>query len=154
MQLKFILNNEEKIWDVNPEEKFLNLLRKNGYLGVKYGCGSGNCGTCTIILDGKAVYSCLLLAPQVQGKKVITIEGLEQEELDPLQESFIEVGAMQCGYCASGMILSAKALLLKKNNPSLEEIKTALTGNLCRCTGYVKPLKAILKVIEKGKLNG
>ncbi|MGB9553313.1 MAG: (2Fe-2S)-binding protein [bacterium] len=116
-----------------------------GLIGVKEGCGKGECGACTVLLDGKAVPSCLILALQAEGKEILTVEGLAQEGLTPLQKAFVEEGAVQCGYCTPGMILSAEALLRENPNPSEEEIKEAISGNLCRCTGYLKIIKAIKK---------
>jgi len=121
-----------------------------GITGTKEGCGAGLCGCCTVMVDGMAVKSCLVLALQVRGKSVQTIEGLAQEEvLDPVQQAFIENGAIQCGYCSAGMIMSSKALLEENPNPSEKEVRQALSGNLCRCTGYHKIVKAVLSVGEK-----
>jgi carbon-monoxide dehydrogenase small subunit len=115
-----------------------------GLTGTKHGCGLGDCGACTVILDGKAVNSCLVLAIQANGSEVLTIEGLaEKGKLHPLQQAFVDKGAIQCGFCTPGMILSAKALLEEKPNPTELEIRTALSGNLCRCTGYQKIVEAI-----------
>jgi aerobic-type carbon monoxide dehydrogenase small subunit (CoxS/CutS family) len=112
--------------------------------GTKEACSLGECGACTVILDGKAVNSCLVLAVEAKGKEILTIEGLRQNgELHPLQKAFIDEGAVQCGFCTPGMILSAKALLDKNPDPDEDEIKEALAGNLCRCTGYVKIVKAV-----------
>ncbi|MCX5908617.1 MAG: (2Fe-2S)-binding protein [Deltaproteobacteria bacterium] len=131
----------------------LDVIRKDlGLTGTKKGCGSGDCGSCTVILDGRAVNSCLILAVEVDGGEVLTIEGLRQgEKLHPLQEAFIQHGAIQCGFCSPGMILSAKALLDQCPNPTEEHVKMAISGNLCRCTGYTKIIEAILSVARGGK---
>ena len=125
----------------------LDFLREDlGLKGTKRGCDSGQCGACTIIMDGKTVNACLILAIQADGKEILTIEGLSSGgRLHPLQEAFVEEGAVQCGFCVPGMILSAKALLDEKKDPSEGEIREALSGNLCRCTGYVKIIKAVQK---------
>jgi aerobic carbon-monoxide dehydrogenase small subunit len=141
---------------VKPNEILLNVLRDRlGLMGTKYGCGIGECGACTVLLDGKAVLSCQTLAFTADGKRITTIEGLERDgELDPLQQAFIDEGAVQCGYCTPGMILSAKALLDAKPDPSTEEIKQAIRGNLCRCTGYTNIVRAIKKASETIKNQG
>jgi aerobic-type carbon monoxide dehydrogenase small subunit (CoxS/CutS family) len=119
-----------------------------GLTGVKEGCNTGNCGVCTVLIDGKAVKSCLVLASQVQGKDILTIEGLSKHGLHPLQQAFIDHFAIQCGFCTPGMVLAAKALLDENPNPTEEEVKLGLSGNLCRCTGYVKIVEAILAAAE------
>jgi carbon-monoxide dehydrogenase small subunit len=126
--------------EINPSVRLIDFLREDlGLTGVKEGCGEGECGACTIIANGEAVTSCTMFAGQINGKELITIEGLEKDgELDALQESFIRNGAVQCGFCTPGMILSCKALLMKNPHPTEEEIKRAIEGNLCRCTGYQK----------------
>jgi len=146
--IDFIVNGRAYSIDVEPDMRLIDVLRyKLGLTGVKEGCGEGECGACTIIMDGEAVNSCLVMAVQARGKKIITIEGLEKNgELDPLQKAFIENGAVQCGYCTPGMIMSAKALLLKNPNPTEEEIREAIAGNICRCTGYNNIVKAIKSV--------
>jgi carbon-monoxide dehydrogenase small subunit len=118
--------------------------------GTKQGCGAGLCGCCTVMVEGMAVKSCLILALQVRGKSVQTIEGLAKEDvLDPVQEAFIEKGAIQCGYCSAGMIMSSKALLQEKPQPSESQVRHALSGNLCRCTGYHKIVKAVMSAGQK-----
>jgi carbon-monoxide dehydrogenase small subunit len=143
--IKLEVNGRIHEVDVKPHQTLLNVIRNElGLKGTKSGCESGECGTCTVILDGKTVHSCLVLAAQADGKKIITIEGIgTYEKPHPLQQSFVEAGAVQCGFCTPGMILSAKALLDNNPNPTTEEIKRAIDGNLCRCTGYINIIKAI-----------
>ena len=138
---------------VRPEETLREVLHDRLDLtSVKSGCDSGVCGACTVILDGKAVKSCMLLAVEVNGKSVLTLEGLSSgDQLHPLQQAFLENGAVQCGFCTPGMILTAKALLDENPNPTVEEIKEAMQGNLCRCTGYVKIIEAIKSVTSGGE---
>jgi len=145
VKINFNLNYEDVTVEVDSKKRLVDMLREDlGLTSVKEGCGEGECGACTVILDGKAVTSCTVLAAQVDGCSVITLEGLSKNgELDKLQESFIKAGAVQCGFCTPGMILSAKALLMEKPNPTREEIKRAMAGNLCRCTGYVKIIEAV-----------
>jgi carbon-monoxide dehydrogenase small subunit len=139
------VNGKDYFLEVKPNEILLNVLRDRlGLMATKYGCGTGECGACTVLLDGRAILSCQTLAFTVDGRKIITIEGLEQDgSLHPLQQSFIDEGAVQCGYCIPGMILSAKALLDVEPNPSAEQIKQTIRGNLCRCTGYTNIVRAI-----------
>jgi carbon-monoxide dehydrogenase small subunit len=129
----------------------LELIRDHLHLtGTKEGCGTGDCGACTVLLNNKPVNSCLVLAIEADGKEILTIEGLaENGKLHPLQEAFIEHGAVQCGFCTSGMILTAKAFLDENPSPSEEDVKRAISGNLCRCTGYVKITKAILAASKR-----
>lgn len=145
MKIRFTLNGEQVEAEVNGKMRLLDLLRDEFFLtGAKEGCGEGECGACTVLLDGRAVNSCLVLAPQVDGKEVLTVEGLSRDHtLHPIQRAFVEKGAVQCGFCTPGFIMSTYALLKENPNPSDEEIKTALEGNLCRCTGYVKILEAV-----------
>lgn len=151
MKITLTVNKKNICMDIDPTKRLIDFLRDDLNLtGVKEGCSEGECGACTIILDGEAVTSCTILAGQVDGCEIITIEGLEQDgELDIIQKSFIENGAIQCGFCTPGMILSCKALLLKIKNPTEDEIKRAIEGNLCRCTGYNKIVKAIKDIVEK-----
>lgn len=137
---------------VDPLRTLVEVLREDlGFTGVKVGCGKGECGACTILLNGKPVNSCLILAVEADGSSILTIEGLSKDgTLHPLQEAFVKYGAVQCGYCTAGMILSAKALLDENPNPSELDIREAISGNLCRCTGYAKIVKAILEAARKG----
>jgi carbon-monoxide dehydrogenase small subunit len=148
--IKFILNGEEIQVEVPPHWTLLKLLRdKLGLTGTKEGCGIGECGACTVLLDGMPVNACLILAPKVEGRKVETVESLgSQESLHPLQKSFIDHGAIQCGFCTPGILMSSKALLGKNSNPTIEEIKEAISGHLCRCTGYHQIIEAIAKASE------
>ena len=147
----FIVNGKEVTLKVGPKERLLDTLREQLKLtGTKEGCSVGECGACTVILDGKAVSSCLILTGQISGSEVLTIEGLETDgKLDPLQQAFIDHQAVQCGFCTPGMLMSAKALLIHNPHPSREEIKTALEGNLCRCTGYEQIIEAVESVVNK-----
>lgn len=133
---------------VEPRRRLIDVIRDDiGLTGTKEGCGSGDCGACTVLMDGKPVNSCLILAIDAKEKNILTIEGLSNEgRLHPIQEAFVKHGAIQCGYCTPGMILSAKALLDENPNPTEEEVREAISGNLCRCTGYVKIVKAILSL--------
>ncbi len=145
--LRMKINGKAVEVAVKPAWTLLRVLREELRLtGTKKGCEQGDCGACTVIMDGKAVNACLVLALQAQSKEIETIEGLgTPDDLHPLQESFIENSAVQCGYCTSGMLMSGKALLDKNPKPNTDEIKQAISGNLCRCTGYVKIIDAIGK---------
>lgn len=149
-KVNFILNNEEIEHYVDTHYTLLRMLREDFDLtGAKEGCGAGECGACTVIMDELAVNACLIMAPEVDGKNIVTIEGLSDgKALDPLQVSFIENAALQCGYCTPGMIMTAKALLNENPSPTREEIKQGISGNLCRCTGYKKIIEAIEMVAE------
>jgi carbon-monoxide dehydrogenase small subunit len=140
-----IINKRKHTFLVTPNQTLLHFLREElGLTGTKCGCEIGECGACTILLDGEAVNSCLVLVPQIDGKEVMTVEGLmENGKLHPLQESFINHDAVHCGFCTPGMLMSAKALLDKTPNPDEKEIRTAISGNLCRCTGYMQIVEAI-----------
>ena len=155
MKIDFKVNGRDYSLEVRDDMRLLDFLREELKLtGTKEGCGEGECGACTVIIDGKAVNSCLVLVPEIDGREVITVEGLERDgRLHPLQESFIEKGAVQCGFCTPGMLMSAKALLDGNADPSDEEIMEAIEGNLCRCTGYYKIVQAIRAAAEKLK-NG
>lgn len=137
---------------VNPGDMLVDVLRRQlGLIGTKKGCGEGDCGVCTVLINGEPVLSCILLAVACQGKEILTIEGLSKNgQLTILQKAFIHRGAVQCGYCTPGMILTAKALLDRNPNPTKEEVKRAISGNLCRCTGYKKIEEAILLASEQG----
>jgi carbon-monoxide dehydrogenase small subunit len=151
------INNDNYEIAVDPWRTLNELLRDQLNLtGTKLGCGTGDCGACTVLINGKSVNSCLTLAVEVDGKEITTIEGLadSEENLHPIQESFIEKGAVQCGYCTPGMIMTTKFLLDNNPSPTKEDIKKALDGNLCRCTGYYKIIEAIedaSKKIRKGE---
>jgi Aerobic-type carbon monoxide dehydrogenase, large subunit CoxL/CutL homologs len=143
------INGEAREVCVTPQENLRDVLRRLSYFSVKHGCEDGTCGTCTVLLDGKAVHSCLFKAIKVVGRKITTLEGLTQGELHPLQQAFMESGAIQCGYCTPGQILTAKSLLDRNPNPSNDEIRQAMNGVICRCTGYVRPLDAIQRAAAK-----
>jgi aerobic-type carbon monoxide dehydrogenase small subunit (CoxS/CutS family) len=144
----FNLNGKDVELKVPANKRLLDLLREDlGLMGTKEGCGEGECGACTILLNGKAVNSCLLLAVEANGSVLLTIEGLSQNNtLHPLQKAFIDEGAVQCGFCTPGMILASKALLDENAHPTDEEIKVGLSGNFCRCTGYSAILRAVKSV--------
>lgn len=143
--ISFTINNQKETKEVDPRMTLLKFIREELHItGVKEGCGEGECGACTIIIDGKAVNSCLMLAVEADGCNITTVEGLQKNgELDILQKKFIEYNAVQCGFCSPGMLMSAKALLMKNSNPTEDEIKEAISGNICRCTGYKQIIEAI-----------
>jgi aerobic-type carbon monoxide dehydrogenase small subunit (CoxS/CutS family) len=147
-EIQLEINGNTYSISVLPQRTLLEVLREDlGLIGTKEGCSEGECGVCTVLLDGFPVRSCLLLVVDVRGRKINTIEGLSKNgRLHPIQNAFIEQGAIQCGFCTPGMILSAKALLDEKPSPTEEEIRMGLSGNLCRCTGYVKIFKAVQAV--------
>lgn len=144
-EITLTVNGKEERVLIETRKTLSYLLREVlGLTGTKEGCGEGECGACTVLLDGKAVNSCMVLAVTAQGKEVLTVEGLAQgEKLHPLQRAFIEEGAVQCGFCTPGMLLTAKALLDRNPNPTEEEIKRSISGNICRCTGYQSIIRAI-----------
>lgn len=144
-EIRLQVNGHEYDLLTKPHWILVDVLRDElGLTGTKKGCGKGECGACTVIMDGDAILSCLVLAVRAQAKRILTIEGLAQEgKLDPLQDAFVKYGAIQCGYCTTGMIMNSRAFLHKNPRPTEEEIKKVLSGNLCRCTGYVKIIEAV-----------
>jgi carbon-monoxide dehydrogenase small subunit len=154
--IEILVNNKSYNLEVEPEELLVDVIRERlGLTGTKKGCGTGECGACTVIIDGQPVNSCLYLAVRAHKKSILTIEGLGQpDKLHPIQQAFIKNAAVQCGFCAPGMQLSAKALLDENPNPTDYEIREGISGNLCRCTGYVKIVKAIkeaAQILRKGE---
>ena len=154
-ELNFILNGKKINIKADDSKRLVDVLREDlGLTGTKEGCGIGECGACTVIIDGDSVNSCLVLASQINGSNIETIENLERDDvLSNLQKAFLENGAIQCGYCTPGMLMSAKALLDKNSKPTIDEIKTALEGNLCRCTGYIPIIDSIQAVVKKNMEN-
>jgi aerobic carbon-monoxide dehydrogenase small subunit len=145
MRIEINVNGADHALEVRPDLRLIDLLRDElGLTGTKEGCGEGECGACTVLLDGRVINSCLMLALQARGRNVLTVEGLAEDgRLSVLQQKFIEHTAVQCGYCTPGMLMSAKALLMVNPDPSEDEIRSALAGNLCRCTGYTAIVAAI-----------
>jgi len=144
------VNGQDYAVQVEPDELLVDVLRgRLGLTGTKKGCGTGDCGACTVLLDGQPVTSCLVLAVAAEGKSIMTVEGLSDgEELSDLQRAFIEHGAVQCGYCTPGLLMVATRLLEDNPRPSEDEVRAAIAGNLCRCTGYVKIVEAIMSVAD------
>jgi len=153
MEIEIILNDRKEKFNVKPNTLLLNLLRSDKHLtGSKYGCGIGECGACTVHIDGEAVLGCMVLAVDADGKRVDTIEGVaDGDKLDPVQEAYIEEGAIQCGFCTPGFIMTTKALLKEHPDPSEDEIREYLKGNYCRCTGYVNIVRAVQSASKKMK---
>ncbi len=150
-EIKFKLNGEPVKIEVMPNEKLLDVLRDRlGVKSPKHGCGRGECGACTVLLNGKTIRSCITLAIEVDGQEITTLEGLEKDGMTELQKSFLEHNSFQCGFCAPGMTLTATELLKKNPHPDEEEIREAIAGNLCRCTGYKNIIDAIVDVSKKG----
>jgi len=144
MKIKVRINKKQLEITITPADILLDVLRREGYHGVKRGCGQGDCGACAVLLSGIPVNSCLIFAAHCDGQEITTIEGIAPaDNLHPLQKSFLDHGASQCGFCTPGMLISATALLKRNPKPTELEIRDALSGNLCRCTGYMKPLEAI-----------
>ncbi len=152
-KIRLTVNNDTYDLEVENRRTLLEVIREDLHLlGTKEMCNMGECGSCTVLMDGQAVNSCITLAVEVHGKKIETIEGVARDgKLDPLQEAFVAKGAVQCGYCSPGMIMTAKDLLAKNSHPTDEEVKTAIAGNLCRCTGYVRIVDAILTAADTMK---
>lgn len=153
VKVNMYVNGKAVSVEVKPYARLLDVLREDlGLTGTKEGCGVGECGACTVIVDGETVNTCLTLAAAMEGKHITTIEGImENEKLHPIQESFVNHNALQCGFCTPGLIMSAKALLDQKPNPTRDEIKVAISGNLCRCTGYEQVIEAIEYVAKNNK---
>lgn len=153
MNLTFELNGKPVAMEADGAKRLLDFIREDlGLTGTKEGCGIGECGACTVILNGEAVHSCLSVAGQLQGGELMTVEGLERNgELDALQQAFMNHGAIQCGFCTVGMLMSLKALLMHQPNPTDEEIRKAIAGNVCRCTGYQEIKAAVDEVVERGQ---
>jgi carbon-monoxide dehydrogenase small subunit len=150
IDVRCTVNGQEVAWRVPAREYLLDTLRREGLFSVKRGCETGDCGSCTVLLDGEAAASCLLLTGQVRGRKLVTSEGIgTPHKPHALQECFVETGGTQCGFCIPGMILSAKSLLDKHPRPTEGQVREALDGNLCRCTGYVKQFEAVQKAAGK-----
>lgn len=156
MIIEFTLNGEKYKKNADPGKRLVDFLREDmGLTGTKEGCGEGECGACTVVLDGRAVHSCLVLAGQINGKRLLTVEGLARGgELSPLQKAFIEHGAIQCGYCTPGMLMSSAALLAENPSPTGDEVRTALAGNICRCGDYSAIIDAVLDAAERYKKEG
>lgn len=152
-ELRCTVNGKEIAITVDPSHSLADVLRYDlGLTGTKKGCEEGECGACTVLVNGLPVDSCIVPVMKVQGKNVLTIEGLEQNgELDPIQEAFVEAGAIQCGFCTPGVVLSAKALLMREENPTKEDIRDELSGHFCRCTGYLQFYDAVKIAAEKIK---
>lgn len=153
---EFTVNGKAYEVIIEPHMLLIDVLRDQmGLTGTKYACGAGDCASCTVLIDGRPMFSCLTLAVTAKGKNITTIEGMaEGTALHPIQKEFVEHGAVQCGFCTSGMILSTKAFLEENPKPTREEIKSALAGNLCRCTGYVKILDAVEAVAASMRKGG
>ena len=144
MKVNLIINGASHLMDVAPGETLLELLRREGYKSVKKGCGTGDCGACAVLLNGRAVNSCLVLAAKADGAEVKTIEGvLDGDSLHPVQQAFLDCGAVQCGYCTPSMVLTTIDFLSRNPDPTDDDIRAAISGNLCRCTGYEKQVEAI-----------
>lgn len=155
-EINLKINNKEYSVEIEEDLRLIDLLRDKLYLtGTKEGCGEGECGACTVIIDGEIANSCLVMAFQADGKEILTIEGMEDgEEIHPIQQAFVDVGAVQCGFCIPGMVLATKSILDKNIDPSDDEIREGISGNLCRCTGYTKIVDAVKISSEYLKKEG
>ena len=152
-ELKCVVNGKDVAIMIDPSHSLADVIRYDlGLTGTQKGCEEGECGACTVLVDGLPVDSCIVPAMKAQGRSILTIEGLEQNgELDPIQEAFVEAGAIQCGFCTPGVVLSAKALLMREENPTKEEVRDELSGHFCRCTGYLQFYDAVRIASEKIK---
>ena len=152
-EIRITVNGKPYQLSVRPHATLLEVIREDlGLTGTKEGCGVGECGACTVIMNGKSVNACLVLAPEADGKEITTIEGLAGgDKLDPIQEAFYEIGGLQCGFCTPGMIMSTKALLADKSEPTDQEIRKGLEGNFCRCTGYTKIFESVREASRKSR---
>jgi aerobic-type carbon monoxide dehydrogenase small subunit (CoxS/CutS family) len=150
MKVELQINGASRVCEVEPGEKLLDTLRRLGYKSVKFGCGEGTCGTCTVLIDGVPHLSCITFTAQMEGRAITTLEVLGTfEEPHPIQQAFLDEGAVQCGYCTPGMIMATKALLDRNPNPTEQEIRAALDGNKCRCTGYASIIKAVQRAARR-----
>ena len=152
-KIKLTVNGKEYTVTTDPARPLLDVLREDlGLTGAKFGCGERQCGACTVLLDGAPVNSCLVLAPEIDGHDIVTVEGLAHDsQLDPLQETMIELGGTQCGFCTPGILIAARALLDRSPNPSEDDIRLSLVGNLCRCTGYTRIVAAVQEAAHRGR---
>lgn len=149
--ITFRLNGADVSVQIESHQRLLDVLRDGlGHTGTKEGCGQGECGACTVLVDGRAVCACLVPAPEIEGREVVTVEGLTEPDnkLSRLQQAFVDCGAIQCGFCTPGMLMASRALLDRNPDPTEDEIREALAGNLCRCTGYVQIVEAVRKAVE------
>ncbi|MFQ5997867.1 MAG: (2Fe-2S)-binding protein [Candidatus Bathyarchaeia archaeon] len=154
--IKLIVNKQQQTVNVEPYESLNDVLRVTlGLTGTKRGCDTGGCGACTVLIDGDPIYSCMMPVMKAEGKSITTIEGLAQDgKLDPLQEAMVTLGGIQCGFCSPGIIMSARALLASNPTPNEDDVREALAGNLCRCTGYVKIIEAIFSAAKTARETG
>jgi carbon-monoxide dehydrogenase small subunit len=151
LRIDLTVNGESQAWEVAVNESLLNALRRHGFTGAKRVCESGECGACAVIMDGSAVDSCILLAVQAADCELVTVEGLQSEDsLHPVQDAFTRNGAIQCGFCIPGMVVTAANYLSQNPDPTEEEIRHVFVGNLCRCTGYKKPIEAVIRAARGG----
>lgn len=144
MKIELVVDGQRGQIDIDPGESLMDVLRRTGHTSVKNGCDRGDCGSCAVLLDGRAVNACLVFAAKAAGRAIGTIEGLATRALHPLQSASLDAGAVQCGFCTPGILLTALDLLSRTPHPTEDEVRDALAGNFCRCTGYVKPVEAIL----------